>query len=220
MRSNIRDGFYMYNLKSIKLTEEEIEGAVKKKDYETVLRATIPLLKKLCLSYCKKYEMLLEFDDRFQLASEALWYSIENYNPDNECKFISYASTNITSIIKKEVDKLNRKKRKPNQPLVSMDAPIKENCSDSSFYRDTLTSDIYNVEKKVMYKESFKELKERVSKVRGEKKKEVLTLALVDGFEQPYIVKKLGTSRQYVNAVVNDFLRDEINKEDYIYTGY
>lgn len=62
--------------------------------------------------YFKKKEVELDFDDLFQIATEALMSAVKYYVPGGEAKFETYASTCIKNKLNKEIFKSKKKKNK------------------------------------------------------------------------------------------------------------
>ena len=212
-------GFYPQNLKVAKLTEDELEEAVANGDYELVYRAMSPMVKTVASQYYRWYCSIMEYEDVYQISMIALWLSMENYKPDKEYKFSTYAYSGMARMIQRYKQQLTRQKKIPPTMCTSIDAKLDENDSNSDSMIDFIATGSRNeVEEKLIYGESLKEIADEVSKVKSDSQREILTLALVDHLEQPYIVKKVGKRRQYVNKVINDFVRKTLNKSDYLYT--
>ena len=217
MSIKYEEGFYPQNLGIVKLTDEELEAAVANQDYELVYRAVSPMLKTLAGQYYRYYNLFMEYEDVYQISMIGLWLAMKNYKPEEGSKFTTYAHAGMSRMINRYKKQLSRKKRMPPKALISIDAAIDENDDGSENMFNFLYLYENEIESKILSKESLEEIEEEISKVKSDSQREILTLAFVEQYEQPYIVKKIGKSRQYINFVINKFIK-KLNKRDYLYT--
>lgn len=170
MESKIRE----YNdEKLILFVRENNEDA---KDY--LYEKYSALIHKEISNYARKSRQLgIEFADLTQEAMLGFSHAINNFNPDEETKFITFATLCIRRSLTNYVAKFKTGKNKSYKESLALDAPV----DDSHRYIDAMPSGKNNDPlKKIIDSETLKEVIKSIEENLSENERTVLALDLED----------------------------------------
>lgn len=163
------------------------------------------------------YFHLIDDEDAFSIAIEALWTGISTYSPDKGSKLSTYATVCIYNALGMYVRRLKRKQR---LDVVSYETPIEG--SDGLTIKDVLTDSVsaYDAyEKKELAEILDKACKEVMAEARNEKARKTIEywyksngtmrtveIARLVGYAQPTVSNVLITAKYQIRKKLEEYL--------------
>ena len=132
-------------------------------------------------------------DDIVQEGMIGLYKAVRDFNPDKNITFKTFADVCITRQILTAIRTANRNKHTPLNASISMNAPVFDDTSGTTFLSIIQESSISNPEELYIIDESLKEIKNDISKKLSGFENHVLELYL-DGLSYVEISEKINKS--------------------------
>ena len=137
-------------------------------------------------------------DDIVQEGMIGLYKAVRDFNPDKNITFKTFADVCITRQILTAIRTANRNKHNPLNGSISMNAPVFNEDSGTTFINLIQHGSVSNPEEIYIIDESLKEIKNEISKILSGFENQVLELYL-DGLSYVEISEKMDKSLKSID---------------------